>query len=128
MRYAHYFRQGRLRATALNVEHGGRTVGYRAFDLPGFGIADTRACVAIRQPHLNQLCAAGPHGVIVEVTLAAHHDHFILHAARIGQPAHLAGIQSGYAMQAAVPSNKPAAAPEVTIPASAPVTSAITLL
>ena len=31
-------------------------------------------------------------------------------------------------MQAAVPSNSPAAAPEVTIPASAPVSSAITLL
>ena len=74
---------------------------------------------------LDDVAADHPHRLVVGEALLPRDDDAVDHALGKGEPQHLAG--SLPATQAAVPSATAAALPQVTMPHSAPVNSAIRL-
>ena len=87
--------QRRLRGGIGHIENGRRLLGDRVVDLPGFGIAHAGTGIAVGQAHFDDRCSRRADGVVVEIALAAHHDHVVAHAAGVGKPRHAAGIEPG---------------------------------
>ena len=87
--------QLRLGVGIGDVDHGRGVVVDGGGVLPGLGVAHAGAAEAVGDADLHQLDAHGAHGVVVEVAVAAGHDHAALHAGRVGQAVHAGRVEAG---------------------------------
>ncbi len=95
MGHCHDIGEGRAGRGVGHIEDAGGLVGDRVLDLPGLGIPDARARIAVRQAHLDDAESCGAHRVVVEIPLAPHHHAFGLEPRRVRKPGHPARIESG---------------------------------
>ncbi len=77
------------------MEDGGGLRRDGVGDFPGLAVAHPCAAEAIRDADLYEADSSGAHRMIVEIALAARDDHLVLHPRRVGQPVHLAGVETG---------------------------------
>ena len=80
-----------------HVKNSSSAFGDCLVNLPGFRIANPGAGVSVGQSYFDNARAGGADRMIVEISLAAHHNDFIIHTFCIRQPPHAAGVKPGHA-------------------------------